>query len=225
MKLFDIYSADLSPVAGSEQGRIMPVVIMSNTKEDLNTVLCTPITTKIKNDSESIVVKTKSGEMIRILLGYTEVINKSRLKEKIDEVLKTEFDNIKEKALSVWDMEQLIDLKEQDYIETHEICRVCGKRFYGVPVNIHGSYEYINHTNFSNNIGVMFARTKGLPREQRADAIVKEFFIDFIDGNDDKVNKKDAIEFLECFKHYKCDDKELLEEIFDKIQIKIDSMK
>lgn len=105
------------------------------------------------------------------------------------------------------------------YTKTIEICNVCGKRFYGVPINNHGSHDYIKHTNFSNNIHIMFARTKDVPRNKRADAIVKEFFED---GNK-KINKKDAMEFLECFKHYNhCDDKELLEEVFDKIQHRID---
>ena len=46
----------------------------------------------------------------------------------------------------------------------------------------------------------------------------------FQDGNK-KINKTDAIEFLECFKHYKYGDKELLEEVFEKIQNKIDVMR
>ena len=108
------------------------------------------------------------------------------------------------------------------YTETIEICDVCGKRFYGVPINNHGSYDYINHTNFSNNIHVMFARTRDITRSKRVNAIVKEFFED---GNE-KISKEDAIEFLECFKHYnRCDDKELLEEVFANIQRQIDKMK
>lgn len=105
-------------------------------------------------------------------------------------------------------------------VETTEICDVCGKKFYGAAINVHGSYDYIKHTNFSNNIRVLFGRTKDIDRNKRADAIVEEFFYD---GND-KISKDDAIEFLECFKHYKYDDKELLEEVFAKIQAKIDDM-
>lgn len=101
-----------------------------------------------------------------------------------------------------------------------ERCRVCGKEFHGVPVNIHGSYEYIKHTNFSNNIGVMFARTKNLTGDERVDAIVEEFFED---GND-QINKNDAIEFLECFKYYTKQDKELLDKVFAKIQKRINMM-
>ena len=106
-------------------------------------------------------------------------------------------------------------------ITIFETCDVCGKKFYGEPINIHGSYAYIKHTNFSNNIGVMFARTNNIPKEDRADAIMEEFFKD---GND-SISKEDAIEFLKCFKHYKkCDDKELLEGVFSKIQSRIDTM-
>lgn len=102
-----------------------------------------------------------------------------------------------------------------------EECDICGKRFDGIAVNIHGSYEYIHHTNFSNNIGVMFARTKELTGTNRVDAIVEEFFTD---GNN-RINKDDAIEFLECFKHYNYQDTELLNKVFIKIQECIDEMK
>lgn len=104
---------------------------------------------------------------------------------------------------------------------TTEICDCCGKRFSGAAINIHGSYDYINHTNFSNNIRVMFGRTKELTGDKRVNAIVNEFFTD---GNK-KVKKADAIEYLECFKHYDYPDKELLQQVFDKIQEKIDKMK
>lgn len=107
------------------------------------------------------------------------------------------------------------------YTETIEICDMCGKRFYGAPINKHGSYDYIVHTNFSNNIVVLFARTKDVPQDKRADAIVKEFFENGIE----KLNKQKAIEFLECFKHYKYPDEKLLNDVFEKIQKKIDRMK
>jgi hypothetical protein len=107
------------------------------------------------------------------------------------------------------------------YNTTTEICDVCGKIFKGTPINVHGSYEYINHTNFSFNIRVLFGRTKELTGEERVNAIVKEFFTN---GNE-KLSKTDAIEFLECFRHYKYSDKELLQKVFKKIQEKIDIMK
>lgn len=105
------------------------------------------------------------------------------------------------------------------YAENIEVCDVCGKKFNGVAVNRHGSYEYIRHTNFSNNIGVLFARTRNIPNENRADAIVKEFF-----SINDDASKSEIIEFLECFKHYPYDDKDLLNEVFQKIQYEIDHM-
>lgn len=107
------------------------------------------------------------------------------------------------------------------YTSTTEECDCCGKTFNGMQINIHGSYDYIHHTNFSNNIRVLFGRTEELTGSKRVSAIVKEFFTD---GNN-RVNKQDAIEFLECFKHYNYPDKELLQEVFKKIQIKIDTMK
>lgn len=105
------------------------------------------------------------------------------------------------------------------FVTVNEVCNVCGKKFYGNPINVHGSYEYIRHTNFSNNIGVLFGRTKDIPKEKRASAIVEEFF-----AINDDASKTEIIEFLECFKHYSYDDKELLEEVFQKIQAKINMM-
>ena len=100
-------------------------------------------------------------------------------------------------------------------------CDCCGKEFNGIPINIHGTHEYIKHTNFSNNIRVLFCRTKDVPYENRADAIVKEFF----ENSNEKISKVEAIEYLECFKYYKHEDTELLNEVFTKIQSKIDKMK
>lgn len=105
------------------------------------------------------------------------------------------------------------------YTESVEVCDVCGKRFFGSSINIHGSYDYINHTNFSNNIGTLFAWTKELSGSERVDAIVEEFFND-----DEQISKEDAIEFLECFKHYNYPDRQLLNEVFKKIQDRIDNM-
>lgn len=99
-----------------------------------------------------------------------------------------------------------------------EVCNVCGKVFNGEAINVHGSYEYIKHTNFSNNIHVIFARTKNIEKSKRVDAIVKEFF-DLAEG--EKTSKSDHLEFLECFKHYKYDDTDLLEKVFEKIKILI----
>jgi len=101
-----------------------------------------------------------------------------------------------------------------------EICDVCGKRFSGVAINNHGSYDYINHTNFSHNISRIFSGTEDMEIGERINTIVKEFFTD---GNK-QIGKDDAVEFLECFKHYRYHDKELLEEVFQRIQNRIDDM-
>ncbi len=102
-----------------------------------------------------------------------------------------------------------------------EKCKVCGKRFYGEAINVHGSYDYIHHTNFSHNIRVLFGRTTELSGDERVNAIVEEFFTL---GRED-LNKTDAIEFLECFKHYKYSDESLLQDVFRKIQERIYLMK
>ena len=96
-----------------------------------------------------------------------------------------------------------------------EICNVCGKVFNGKAINVHGSYDYIKHTNFSNNIHVIFARTKNIDKSERMDAIVKEFFE--VAGREE-ASKSDHLEYLECFKHYSCGDADLLESAYKKIQ-------
>lgn len=105
-------------------------------------------------------------------------------------------------------------------VSNMEICRCCGKTFNEIAINIHGSYDYIHHTNFSNNIRVLFNRTDNLTGDDRVNAIVKEFFTN---ANDD-ISKYDAIEFLECFKHYNYSDVELMHKVFYNIQKTIDSM-
>jgi hypothetical protein len=101
-----------------------------------------------------------------------------------------------------------------------EKCKICGKRFNGEAINVHGSYDYIHHTNFSYNIRVLFGRTTELTGEERVNAIVEEFFT----MGHKELNKTEALEFLECFKHYDYSDKELLQNVFKKIQERIDMM-
>ena len=87
----EIYYADLSPVVGSEQGGIRPVLIIQNDVGNRHspTVICAPITsnTNKTNLPTHISVNPQKGVgLIKdsiILLEQVRTIDKRRLKEKI----------------------------------------------------------------------------------------------------------------------------------------------
>ena len=93
VKRGDIYYADLSPVVGSEQGGIRPVVIVQNDVGNLHspTVIAAAITsrtTKARLPTHIEVRADKTGEsgLSRnsvILLEQVRTIDKTRLKEKM----------------------------------------------------------------------------------------------------------------------------------------------
>ena len=86
----DVYYADLSPVIGSEQGGVRPVLIIQNDIGNRHspTVICAAITSRMNkaklpthvelNASTSIMVKDSV-----ILLEQLRTIDKKRLKDKV----------------------------------------------------------------------------------------------------------------------------------------------
>lgn len=94
VNIFDIYYADLSPVVGSEQGGIRPVVVVQNDTGNLNapTVIVIPITTKIKNLSQPthcLIHKSKKNGLKADSMALGEQvksIDKSRLMERIGRI-------------------------------------------------------------------------------------------------------------------------------------------
>ena len=104
IKRGDMFYADLSPVVGSEQGGIRPVLVIQNNigNKYSPTVIVSAITSKLgKNklpthielDSEEFGLKSDSI----ILTEQIRTIDKSRLKEKIghinDQTVMTKIDN------------------------------------------------------------------------------------------------------------------------------------
>ena len=84
----DIYYADLSPVIGSEQGGIRPVLIIQNNVGNRHspTVICAAITARINNANRPthIEISTKDYQIVKnsvILLEQIRTIDKQRLKE------------------------------------------------------------------------------------------------------------------------------------------------
>ena len=94
----DIFYADLSPVVGSEQGGIRPVLIIQNDMGNRHspTVICAAITSKMNKAKlpTHIALEMNKYNIIKdsvILLEQIRTIDKSRLREKVchldDEIL------------------------------------------------------------------------------------------------------------------------------------------
>ena len=91
VKRGDIFYADLSPVVGSEQGGVRPVLIVQNDVGNRYspTVICAAITSKITKAKlpTHIEIDCKNYCLIKdsvILLEQLRTIDKSRLREKVD---------------------------------------------------------------------------------------------------------------------------------------------
>ena len=103
----DIFYADLSPVIGSEQGGVRPVLIVQNDvgNKYSPTVICAAITSQINKAKlpTHVEIDTIQSTLVRdsvILLEQVRTIDKKRLREKIcrlDEQLMRRVDH----ALSV----------------------------------------------------------------------------------------------------------------------------
>ena len=85
-----IYSADIRPVVGSEQGGIRPVLIVQNDVGNRYspTVICAAITSKLHkaNLPTHIELSSCESDMIKdsvILLEQLRTIDKKRLKDKV----------------------------------------------------------------------------------------------------------------------------------------------
>lgn len=102
MKQAEIWYADLNPVKGSEQEGFRPVVIISGNlmNQYLNTVICCPLTTKIKNYKGNVVLtpgdKNNLTRASEILTAHIRSISKERLVRRIGTVEAAELGKIVE---------------------------------------------------------------------------------------------------------------------------------
>lgn len=90
VKRGDIFYADLSPVIGSEQGGVRPVLVIQNDigNKYSPTVICAAITSKINKAKlpTHVEIVATNYELVKnsvILLEQIRTIDKKRLKEKI----------------------------------------------------------------------------------------------------------------------------------------------
>ena len=90
VKRGEIYYADLSPVVGSEQGGIRPVLIIQNDVGNRHspTVICAAITSRLNKANLPTHIELNAGnyDMVKdsvILLEQLRTIDKKRLKDKV----------------------------------------------------------------------------------------------------------------------------------------------
>jgi mRNA interferase MazF len=101
MKQAELWYADLNPVRGSEQAGWRAVVIISGNllNEHLNTVICCPLTTKIKNYHGNVVLDPDDHNKLplrsEILVFHVRSIAKERLVRKIGRISGEHLDQIK----------------------------------------------------------------------------------------------------------------------------------
>ena len=93
IKRGEIYYADLSPVVGSEQGGIRPILIVQNDigNKYSPTVIVAAITSQINKARLPTHIELKSGDFglqkdSVILLEQLRTLDKKRLKEKVGEI-------------------------------------------------------------------------------------------------------------------------------------------
>lgn len=101
MKQSEIWYADLNPVKGSEQSGFRLVVIISGNLMNtyLNTVICCPLTSKVKNYKGNVVLKPNSLNKLQkgseILTAHIRSVSKERLVRKIGSISSEELEDIK----------------------------------------------------------------------------------------------------------------------------------
>ena len=110
IKRGDIYKADLSPVVGSEQGGIRPVVIVQNDMGNRYspTIIVVPITTRLNKRNLPTHTKINNSSLLKesiALMEQIRTIDKSRLIEFIGVLNESEMNRITEAlriSIDVW---------------------------------------------------------------------------------------------------------------------------
>jgi len=108
MKQGELWYADLNPVKGSEQSGTRPVVIVSGNLANtyLKTVICCPLTTKIKGYKGNVLLKPNTSNKLRenseILTFHIRSVSKERLVRKIGKISVDELKEIKDCFDDIW---------------------------------------------------------------------------------------------------------------------------
>lgn len=108
MRQAELWYADLNPVKGSEQSGLRPVVIVSGNLANtyLNTVICCPLTSKIKNYKGNVVLVPSSSNKLKqaseILTFHIRSLSKERLVKKIGSISEEQLHEIKKGFDEIW---------------------------------------------------------------------------------------------------------------------------
>lgn len=104
----EIWYVDLNPVKGSEQAGLRPVVVVSGNLANtyLNTVICCPLTSKVKNYKGNVVLTpnkvnglTKTSEILTI---HIRSIAKERLVKYVGKITAEQLAQIKIGFDEIW---------------------------------------------------------------------------------------------------------------------------
>lgn len=108
MKQGELWYADLNPVKGSGQSGIRPVVIVSGNLANtyLNTIICCPLTTKVKQYKGNVLIipnaMNKLSTASEILTFHIRSLSKERLVRKIGTITTDELKQIKNGFDDIW---------------------------------------------------------------------------------------------------------------------------
>lgn len=108
MRQCELWYADLNPVKGSEQAGLRPVVIVSGNLANtyLNTVICCPLTSKVKHYKGNVVLLPNADNKLKkaseILTFHIRSISKERLVKKIGSIKESELGAIKKGLDEIW---------------------------------------------------------------------------------------------------------------------------
>jgi mRNA interferase MazF len=101
MEQGELWYANLSPVVGSEQAGMRPLLIISGNLLNtyLNVVICCPLTTKVKNYKGNLILNPDNinnlSETSEVLTFHVRSVSKSRLIKKIGSVTKEDLKLVK----------------------------------------------------------------------------------------------------------------------------------
>lgn len=97
----EIWNVNLDPVKGSEQSDYRPVVILSGNlmNSHLNVIICCPLTTKIKNYKDNIVLDPDKENNLKktseALIFHIRSISKERFIKRIGKIKDSEVQELK----------------------------------------------------------------------------------------------------------------------------------
>ena len=98
------------------------------------------------------------------------------------------------------------------YLQKTQMCIVCGKIFVSTPDERQEEFHYNRHYDFSKNV-------KSIMENNTVSGAVNDFFKVVGEADQD-----DMMEFLDCLSRYEYEDKEMLADVCEKIQERIEEI-